>query len=121
MLGMSAIRQSASGCAPSRRRLPFAGTSMWARGLPVSDVVDVGKLRLYVLHELSALDLDPKAAGFAAVISGHSHRPGAEVRNGVLYLNPGSAGRRRFALPLTVARLHVVGSRLSHEIVQLRV
>jgi predicted phosphodiesterase len=74
---------------------------------------------LYVLHDLSALDLDPRAAGFAAVITGHTHRPKAEMRNGVLYLNPGAAGPRRFDLPVTVARLGVDGTRLTYEIVDL--
>jgi uncharacterized protein len=73
-----------------------------------------------MLHELSKLDLDPRSAGFAAVISGHTHRPSADVRDGVLYLNPGSAGPRRFSLPVAVARLHVAGGRLSHEIVELQ-
>ena len=93
----------------------------WATALPVTEVVEVGRLRLYVLHELSGLDFDPKAAGFAAVISGHTHRPSAEVRNGVLYLNPGSAGPRRFSLPVAVAKLQVVGESLSHEILELLV
>lgn len=96
-----------------------AGT--WANALPLTEVVDVGALQLYVLHNLSDLDLDPKAAGFTAVISGHTHRPLAEVRDDVLYLNPGSAGPRRFTLPIALARLHVDGSRLSHEIVELHV
>lgn len=93
----------------------------WAAALPVTDVVEVGQLHLYVLHELSGLDLDPKAAGFAAVISGHTHRPRAEVRDGVLYLNPGSAGPRRFSLPVAVAKLQLVGDSLSHEILELQV
>jgi putative phosphoesterase len=94
-------------------------TGAWATLLPITDVVEVGGVHLYVLHDLAALDLDPKAAGFAAVISGHSHRPAAQMRNGVLYLNPGSAGRRRFTLPIAVARL-VIGDRLlSHEIIEL--
>jgi putative phosphoesterase len=92
----------------------------WATALPLREVLAVGPLHLYVLHDLAELDLDPKAAGFAAVISGHSHRPHTEVRDGVLYLNPGSAGPRRFSLPVTVARLQVVGRRLTHEIVELR-
>jgi putative phosphoesterase len=93
----------------------------WAGALRATDVVEVGALHLYVLHELSALDLNPRAAGFAAVISGHTHRPSAEVRDSVLYLNPGSAGPRRFTLPVTVARLRVAGTHLSHEIVELTV
>jgi putative phosphoesterase len=77
--------------------------------LPLTRVVEVGGLHLYVLHELFTLDLDPKAAGLAAVIYGHSHRPRAEYKDGVLYLNPGSAGPRRFTLPVTLARLHLDG------------
>jgi putative phosphoesterase len=92
-----------------------------ARGLPLSAVVEAGGLQLYVLHDLAALDLDPAAAGLAAVITGHTHRPHAETRGGVLYLNPGAAGPRRFSLPVAVARLRVVGTRLSHEIIELSV
>jgi len=94
-------------------------TSAWAKTLPMTEVVEVGALHLYMLHNLADLDLDPAAAHFAAVISGHSHRPSADVRNGVLFLNPGSAGPRRFKLPLSVARMSVVGDRLTHEIVNL--
>jgi len=94
-------------------------TSEWAKTLPMTEVVEVGALHLYMLHNLADLDLDPEAAHFAAVISGHTHRPKAEVRNGVLFLNPGSAGPRRFKLPLAVARMTVIGDRLTHEIVDL--
>jgi len=93
----------------------------WAKALPLTEVVEAGKLRLYVLHDLASLDLNPKAAGLAAVISGHTHRPAAQVRDGVLYLNPGSAGPRRFTLPIAVARLRITGDHLAHEIVELRV
>lgn len=96
-------------------------TGAWAKALPITEVVDVGQLRLYVLHDLATLDLDPRAAGFAAVISGHSHRASAEVRHGVLYLNPGSVGPRRFTLPITMARLRITGDRLSHEMIALKV
>jgi len=96
-------------------------TGRWARSLPLSEVVEVGDLRLYVIHDLSELDLDPKAAELAGVISGHSHRPNAELREGVLFLNPGSAGPRRFTLPVGVAKLRVVGTRLSHELIELKV
>lgn len=91
----------------------------WAQELPVTEVVEVGPVLLYVLHDVATLDLDPAAAGFAAVIYGHSHRPEKETRHGVLYLNPGSAGPRRFKLPVTVARLTVDGERLEAEIVEL--
>ena len=74
----------------------------WAADLPHTRVVEVGGLLIYVLHELFTLDLDPAAAGFAAVIFGHSHSPHMERKNGVLYLNPGSAGPRRFTLPVSL-------------------
>jgi uncharacterized protein len=93
----------------------------WARTLPTTEAVSVGPTHLYVLHDIAALDLDPKAAGFAAVISGHSHRPSAELREGILYLNPGSAGPRRFTLPVAVARLEVSGRHVAHEIIELPV
>jgi putative phosphoesterase len=96
-------------------------TAQWATALATTEVVDASGLQLYVLHDLAMLDLDPRAAGFAAVISGHTHRAHAEVKNGVLYLNPGSAGPRRFALPVSLARLRADGARLSHEIVELQV
>lgn len=89
--------------------------------LPLDRVVEAGAHRLYVLHILDELDLDPAAAGFAAVIFGHSHRPHREWRNGVLYLNPGSAGPRRFRLPVTVARLQLSEVGLEAEIVELSV
>jgi putative phosphoesterase len=93
----------------------------WADALRDTEVVEVGGVSLYVLHEISALDLDPEAVGFAVVVSGHSHRASAEVRAGVLYLNPGSIGPRRFSLPVTLARLAVTGAQVAHEIVELRV
>jgi hypothetical protein len=80
-------------------------TSEWAKSLPETAVVEAGEVNIYVLHDANALDLDPKAAGFQIVVSGHSHKPGQTERNGVMFLNPGSAGPRRFHLPITVARL----------------
>jgi len=94
-------------------------TDEWGRTLSETQVVEVGDVHLYVLHDLHGLDVDPVAAGFRGVISGHSHRPLAEERRGVLYLNPGSAGPRRFNLPIAVARLRVSGSSLSAEIIEL--
>jgi putative phosphoesterase len=91
----------------------------WAKALPLSRVVEVGDLKLYVLHELFALDLDPAAAGLAGVIFGHSHRPHQERRDGVCYLNPGSAGPRRFTLPVTLALLTVEGNGLVSEFIRL--
>ncbi|HSN33844.1 MAG TPA: metallophosphoesterase family protein [Ideonella sp.] len=90
----------------------------WAARLPERDVVEVGARRLYVLHDVKELELDPAAAGYAAVIAGHSHRPRNEVVGGVLYFNPGSAGPRRFSLPVTVGRLDA-GRRLAATIIDL--
>ncbi len=89
----------------------------WTQSLPTNDVVQLGEVYLYVLHNVGDLDLDPVAAGFHAVISGHSHEPRAEERDGVLYLNPGSAGPRRFTLPIAVARLRISSGRLEPELV----
>ncbi len=86
----------------------------WARQLPATEVVNAEGLQLYLLHNLFMLDLDPKAAGLSAVISGHSHRPHAEMRDGVLYLNPGSAGRRRFDLPVTVAEIRIEEGKMGY-------
>lgn len=91
----------------------------WAASLPCSDVVEAGGRLLYVLHDLADLDLEPAAAGFAAVLCGHSHRPSIERRRDVLYLNPGSAGPRRFTLPIAVALLDVSPRRCEGRIVEL--
>jgi hypothetical protein len=93
----------------------------WARALAATEVVERGGRALYVLHDLHELDLDPRAAGFDAVIAGHSHQPSVERRDGVLYLNPGSAGPRRFRLPVCVARLSVSARGLDARIVTLDV
>jgi putative phosphoesterase len=77
----------------------------WAKVLPETAVAEAGTVMIYVLHDVHALDLDPVAAGFQIVVSGHSHKPGRTERDGVLYINPGSAGPRRFELPTTLARL----------------
>lgn len=90
----------------------------WA-SLPVTAVAELAGVFLYVLHDLHELDLDPVAAGFAVVVSGHSHQPRQEMRNGILYVNPGSAGPRRFKLPVTVARLDVGRTPLEVEFVRL--
>src|SRR3954451_18730447 len=84
----------------------------WAGALPMTAHLEVGGLVFHVLHDISELDLDPAAVGYAAVVYGHSHRPSIEMREGVLFLNPGSAGPRRFKLPVSVARVSVSGQQL---------
>ena len=93
----------------------------WTSALRDNEVVEVAGLFLYVLHDLAELDLDPATADFKAVIAGHSHRPKVERRAGVVYLNPGSAGPRRFKLPVAVARLRVVAHEVEAEIIELSV
>lgn len=82
-------------------------TQEWARTLPATAVADTGAVKIYMLHDLQDLDLNPAAAGFQIVVSGHSHKPGKFEGDGVLYINPGSAGPRRFQLPVTLARLNL--------------
>ncbi|MGA1984855.1 MAG: metallophosphoesterase family protein [Candidatus Sulfotelmatobacter sp.] len=91
----------------------------WARRLPETEAVEIGGVLIYVLHDLKQLDLKPEAAGFKVVISGHSHVPRQETRDAVLYFNPGSAGPRRFKLPVTVGRLIVEGALVRGEIIPI--
>jgi len=77
----------------------------WAEALPMTQVIEAGPATIYMLHILQELDINPRAARFSIVVSGHSHKPGQSEKDGVLYVNPGSAGPRRFQLPITVARL----------------
>ena len=91
----------------------------WAARLPTTELVAIGELYFFVLHEISQLELDPAAAGFAAVVFGHSHQPLIETRDGVLFLNPGSAGPRRFSLPVTVGQLRIEGGRLVPKLIPL--
>jgi uncharacterized protein len=90
-----------------------------ASTLPDYELIEQAGKSIYILHDVNQLDLDPAAAGLHVIISGHSHKPSIRTQDGVLYLNPGSAGPRRFKLPVTVARLHVSGKRLEAEHVDL--
>jgi putative phosphoesterase len=91
----------------------------WAQKIRATNVLEIGEVSIYVLHSLQELDLKPEAAKFAAVVSGHSHVPKQELKNGVLYFNPGSAGPRRFRLPVSVGRLLLAGGKVESEIVKL--
>jgi putative phosphoesterase len=93
--------------------------ALWCRDLPASAVVTVGDVNLYVLHNLDELDIDPEAAGFAAVIYGHSHQQIQETHGGVLYFNPGSAGQRRYCLPASVGVITIENSHIHGEIISL--
>jgi len=94
-------------------------TQSWAQELPMTTVVETSGFQFYVLHNLRDLDLNPQAAGFDAVISGHTHQAEQRLEAGVLYLNPGSAGPRRFQLPVTLALLEVSQKPWKVEIIRL--
>ena len=93
----------------------------WATSLPHGEIVEHDGIRLYVIHILEDLDLDPPTAGFHAVITGHTHRPKMTTKDGVLYFNPGSAGPRRFTLPVSLGRLFLADGKLRGEIITLSV
>jgi putative phosphoesterase len=96
-------------------------TEEWANALPLTAVAEASGVMIYVLHSVHDLDLNPAAAGFHIVMSGHSHKHGRNERDGVLYINPGSAGPRRFDLPVTVARLDLGVTPWKVEFVELKV
>ncbi len=118
-VGDSAVLEALQTLAPVRAIRGNNDKGAWASSLPTCDVVEVGSHKVYVLHNLAELDLDPVAAGFTAVVSGHSHKPVIEQRGKILFVNPGSAGPRRFTLPVTVATLALRPSRCEAKIIEL--
>jgi uncharacterized protein len=119
-IGDSAVLNSLANIAPVRAIRGNNDRGNWAGDLPTTDVVELGAHSIYILHNLADLDLDPAASGFTSVVSGHSHKPAIEKRNGVLFVNPGSAGPRRFKLPVTVATMTLRSGKLVARIVTLR-
>jgi putative phosphoesterase len=119
-VGAPEILESLAAVAPVTAVRGNVDQAAWARRLPETEVLELGGISIYVLHDIARLDLNPKAAGFLAVISGHSHIPKQESRDGVLYFNPGSAGPRRFKLPVSIGRLRIEGGSLRGELVTLR-
>lgn len=93
----------------------------WGQSLPDWEVVEIGAVSIYMLHDLKEIDITPTADIFQVVVSGHSHTPIVEERRGVIYLNPGSAGPRRFTLPVSVAHLHILDDNVDAEIIELSV
>jgi uncharacterized protein len=120
-VGDPAVLEALRGVAPTFVVRGNIDTQSWAAAWPMTERVEAGGLLFHVLHDISQLDFDPAAAGITAVVFGHSHQPSIETRAGVLFLNPGSAGPRRFKLPITVARVGVVGRHVRPEIVELQV
>ncbi len=119
-IGSSAILDSLTSIAPT---IAVRGNvdGPWAEAIPHNAVAEVGAVSIYVLHNLGELDLKPDAAGFKVVVSGHSHKPHQEWKKGVLYFNPGSAGPRRFSLPISVGRLKIAAGQIEGEIIKLAV
>jgi uncharacterized protein len=93
----------------------------WAKAIAETEVLQVEDVFIYILHDVAELDLDPVAAGFQVVVSGHSHKPAVQTRKGVLYVNPGSSGPRRFKLPIAVAELEITGRSVQAKLVELHV
>ena len=91
----------------------------WASRIPPTEVLEVGPIRIYVVHDLAELDLDPVAGGFNVVVSGHSHKPAIDWRDNVLFINPGSAGPRRFKLPVSVAMLSICDASVAPRLIEL--
>lgn len=120
-VGNPEILESLQGIAPVVAVRGNVDKEEWAQRLPLTAVGEAGAVLIYVLHDVNALDLSPQAAGFQIVVSGHSHKQGKMERDGVLYVNPGSAGPRRFQLPVTVARLDLGTTPYAVEFVELHV
>jgi putative phosphoesterase len=94
-------------------------TEPWAGHLPETERIEAGEISIYVLHDLSQLDIDPAAAGISVIVSGHSHKPVIERRKGIIFINPGSAGPRRFKLPIAVGEVLIDGRSIKPRIVEL--
>ena len=118
-VGASEILEKLAQIAPMTAVRGNVDTAPWARVLPETEVVDAGGVTIYILHDLGELDLKPETAGFGVVVYGHSHRPKLEERNGVLYLNPGSAGPRRFNLPVSLGKLTIQAGKVHAELITL--
>jgi uncharacterized protein len=118
-IGEAGILKELSAIAPVTAVRGNVDRDAWARKVPTTEVLEVGGLLIYVLHTLEQMDLKPEAAGFSVVVSGHSHIPKQEVRNGVLYFNPVSAGPRRFNLPVTVGKLSIERGSVRGEIIRI--
>jgi uncharacterized protein len=120
-IGRAAVLEELAALAPVTAVRGNNDKDPWAGTVQETEVLRVGEVLIYVVHDIAALDLDPVAAGFHVVVSGHSHRPSVAQRDGVLYVNPGSSGPRRFKLPVSVGELMVVEKSVSARVVELDV
>ena len=120
-IGSADVLSRLSAIAPTTAVRGNNDRESWADAVPESERFRIEDVVIYALHDLAELDIEPSAAGVHVVVSGHSHKPAIERRDGVLYVNPGSAGPRRFSLPVSVAELIVAGSKMCARIVHLEV
>jgi uncharacterized protein len=118
-IGSAAILDELAALAPLIAVRGNNDTEPWAARLPVTEMIRVGNVFVYVIHDLAELDIDPGAAGVRVIVSGHSHKPMIEERDGILYVNPGSSGPRRFKLPISVGEITVSGSAVNARLVDL--
>ena len=120
-IGAHEILEALAKIAPVTAVRGNVDTASWARTLPETEIVEVGGVSIYVLHDLGQLDLKPEAAGFRLVVYGHSHQPKMEEKNGVLYFNSGSAGPRRFSLPVSVGKLTITAGKVQAQLMELEI
>ena len=118
-IGSQEVLQELTAIAPVTAVRGNNDKGSWAKTLPTAELVKFEELLVYVVHDLTQLDIEPQAAGVNVVVSGHSHQPLIQRRNGVLYVNPGSAGPRRFKLPVAVAELNIELKSVKSRIVEL--
>lgn len=118
-IGNAAILERLAGIAPLTVVRGNNDTGSWANSIPATALLQLGSVTLYAVHDIKEIDIDPVAAGVRIVVSGHSHRPSSAERGGVLYINPGSAGRRRFSLPISAAELIIDGDAVRSRIAML--
>jgi uncharacterized protein len=119
-VGAAEILEALAQIAPVTAIRGNVDTDAWARALPKTEVVTAGGVSIYILHDLGQLDLKLGAAGFRVVVYGHSHQPKIEEKNGVLYFNPGSAGPRRFNLPVSLGKLLIREREVRAELIELK-
>ena len=118
-IGNPAILDALATIAPVTAVRGNNDTDSWARALPESATLDAATVRIHVLHDLALLDIDPAREGVRVVVAGHSHRPRIVESEGVLYVNPGSAGPRRFTLPVSVGELAIDNGRIEPTLIRL--
>jgi putative phosphoesterase len=118
-VGDPAVLRELGAIAPTTAVRGNNDKAAWARSLSDTELVQFGEVFVYVIHDLAQLDLEPQTSGVAVVVSGHSHKPVIQESNGVLYINPGSAGPRRFKLPITIGEMRITGQSVTPRIIEL--